>query len=424
MKNILITITLLLVFTHSSEGQDLKTSLRNEVMATYGWYFQDVEHTDRDVPEWASRHELELRYKTNLKAVAEGRTVLNAHDSKRRRLWLNQAYIAFNKSNFYGKIGRQVVKWGNQTGWSWMDLANVYDYYDFLRTDNEALGTWTAEVKWKWNKWKLEMRVLPFRQYARLYMDQNRWTRLPTQFQGPNGESFTAQLLEKQVIDLPHPVSYGTTIGYGHNGTEIILKGFSGSNDIPQRSIELRTPDMNEKIMPYILQLYYHRINLGAISVNQLAGEYSLSAEIAYINNKRIDPTTSLYNDNYTALTLGVDRAFLFENPEMLLKGVIQYIRSFANDEAPYTFSDLDHVLNHCLLMDIDFQLNYQWKMAMRSILNFSNTSHHLNLSVQLKPSDKWTFTLDTDFLYGSKSHFFGHYLDNKRIFLAIKYFL
>lgn len=423
-KNILSIITLLLVFTHHLEGQDWKTSLRNELSANVGTYFQSVENTDQVIPEWASKHEFEVRYKTNFKSKVELRTLANLHEKDRRRIWLNQAFLAFNQKKFYGKIGKQIIKWGDQTGWSWMDLANVNDYYDFLRTDEEALGVWAADAKIKLKKWQFQVRVLPFRQYSRLYFNQNRWIRLPSQIPGPGDEIFSTRLDEKRKLNELKPVSIGASVQYENNDFEISLNGYSGSNDIPQRAIQLKTPDFTEKEIAYDLKLIYHRINIATLSITKLLGEFSLSSEIAFINNRRLDETQALQHDNYTGLTLSADRIFLFENPEKQLKILFQYIKSFTNNNVAYTVTDLDHVLDHAMLLDASFQFNYRWKLKMRSVFNLSNISHNINTSLEHKVSDHFKISLDTDFLYGNRQHFFGYYHDNSRFFITLKYYL
>ncbi|MEM1124692.1 MAG: hypothetical protein AAGJ18_29910, partial [Bacteroidota bacterium] len=161
----------------AAKAQDWKIYPANTLQATYGYYFEGLENSNRTIPEFSSQHELKLQYKTNFTAFTEVRSIVNQHDKQRRRIWLNQGYLAFNKSIFYGKVGKQIVKWGSLTGLSALDLANRYDYYDFIRTDQETLGVWGADAKLNLKKVQFQFRALPFNNTSRLYFNQNRWIR-------------------------------------------------------------------------------------------------------------------------------------------------------------------------------------------------------------------------------------------------------
>lgn len=423
-RSLFVTALLSFFIYHTLVGQkqDWKHYHHHEIMPSYGVYFQSIQNSTRTIPELAAKYEWEARYKTKLKTFVSLNSVLNANEKRRRRLWFNQAYLAFNKKNFYGKLGKQITKWGRLTGWSAMDLANVYDYYDFVRTDNEALGVWAFDGKLSLNKWQFQFRVLPFRSNSRLYFNNNRWIRLPQQIQGPNDIVFNAELNGVQETNIDNSISYGLSIGYESDNFEINFNGFSGTNDIPQRTSQLLTPNLADQTLPFNLELLYHRLNIATLGLNKLIGDYSIWSEVSLVNNQRLNETSTLSPDNYWGFSVGIDRLFIFENPEKQLKLMLQYLKNFTNDDNNYSVNDLDHVLDHSFLLDATYQFNYSWKLKIRSVLNLTNVSHMLNTALSYKMNDKFSLTCEADFLYGNDNHFFGYYQDNSRVFLTLKY--
>jgi len=425
MWRISLVIILFAVFQiEPMQGQSWKYKHQTTLQTSLGTYFQALENSNRTIPEINAKQEFEARYKTKLKAFVALRSVLNADEKKRRRLWLNQTYVAFNKNNFYGKIGKQIIKWGDLTGRSAMDMANVYDYYDFLRTDEETLGSWGIDAKLSLKKWEFQLRLVPVQNYSRLYFQNHRWIRLANSFKGPNDLIFTAQFDELKKEYPSSALNYGASISYENDDFEISFNGYSGTNDIPQRLPQLSTPNLIDNVISYDINLIYHRLNIASVSFSKLIGEYSLWSEISYVNNQRLNEMATLSADNYWGFTVGVDRLFIFENPEKQLKFLLQYLRNFTNADINYTVNDLDHVLDNALLADVTYQFNYAWKVSMRSVVNLSSYSQNISTSLNYKVTDKFNLSCQADFLFGNTNHFFGHYRDNSRLFITMKYHL
>ena len=405
---------------YSMDAQDWKFYVNHEVQLTYGYYFKDLVNSNRTIPELGSQHEIKLNYKTNLTFFSSFKTIFNQHEKGRRRIWANEAYLGFNKNKVYGKIGRQIIKWGTLTGWSNLDMANVYDYYDFLRTDEEALGVFAADVKFRLKKLQLQVRLQPSNQTSRLYFQQNRWIRLPNQIPTPNGAFLPVQLNEVEKISLKSP-TYGLGLNLETESLDLRLNWYSGQNDIPQRSISLNPIDLTRPI-PFDIQLVYHRLNIASLSLVKLLGEWSVWTEFSHIKNQRIEENNQLSSDAYLGLTIGIDRLFIFENPEKQLKLLGQYLKNFTDEAVAYQVQDLDHVLDHAFLLDADFQFNYSWKASLRSVLNLSKVSHYLRASLSYKIKDNFSLLASMEHLSGNAQHFFGYYGDNSRFFLTLKY--
>lgn len=425
MWRIFFVIILFSVFQNqTAQGQNWKYNHQTTIQPSFGVYFQSLENSNRTIPEISAQQEFEARYKTKFKTFVALRSVLNTDEKQRRRLWLNQAYLAFNKKNFYGKIGKQIVKWGDLTGWSAMDMANVYDYYDFLRTDDEVLGSWAIDAKLSLKKWQFQLRVIPFKNYSRLYFENNRWIRLPHNFRGPNDLIFTAEFNELKKESPNSSISYGANVSYENDDFEISFNGYSGTNDIPQRLPQLSVPNLTNKVIPYDIGLMYHRLNIASVTFSKLIGEYSLWSELSYVNNQRVNDVAELSSDNYWGFTVGLDRVFIFENPEKQLKILLQYLKNFTKSDVEYTVNDLDHVLDHALLADATYQFNYKWKIAARSVSNLSSFSQNISTSLNYKVTDQFNLSCQADFLFGQADHFFGYYQDNSRLFITLKYHL
>ncbi|MEM1123422.1 MAG: hypothetical protein AAGJ18_23490 [Bacteroidota bacterium] len=178
---------------------------------------------------------------------------------------------------------------------------------------------------------------------------------------------------------------------------------------------------LTDQGIPYDVELTYHRLNIGAISFVKLLGDFSTWTEVSFIQNQRI-MDDQLQADDYVGLTVGLDRLFIFENPEKQLKFLFQYLKNFTDSDNDYAVNDIDHVLDHALLLDLNFQFNYTWKAHFRSVLNLNNISHYVSGGMDYKMTDQFSWNLHIDFLYGNPQHFFGHYHDNSRIFLTLKY--
>ena len=423
MWRISFVIILFLVFQiQPIQGQNWKFKHQSTIQGSFGTYFQALENSNRTIPELSTKHEFGMRYKTKLKAFVALRSVFNTNEKKRRRLWLNQAYVAFNKKKFYGKIGKQIIKWGDLTGRSALDMANVYDYYDFLQTDEETLGIWGIDTKLSLKKWQFKFKLVPFRNYSRLYFENNRWIRLPNSIKGPNDLLFTAQFNDLRKEYPNSSINYGASVSYENDDFELNFNGYSGTNDIPQRLPLLSTPDLISNVIPYDIELKYHRLNIATVSFSKLIGSYSLWSELSYINNQRLNEIAALSPDNYLGFTIGLDRVFIFENPEKQLKLLFQILKNFTSTDVNYTVSDLDHVLDNAFLIDVIYQFSYKWKASMRSVLNLSSYSQNIRTSLNYKITDKFNLSCQADFLFGNTNHFFGLYGDNSRFFINMKY--
>ena len=115
-------------------------------------------------------------------------------------------------------------------------------------------------------------------------------------------------------------INYGASVSYENDDFELNFNGYSGTNDIPQRLPLLSTPDLISNVIPYDIELKYHRLNIATVSFSKLIGSYSLWSELSYINNQRLNEIAALSPDNYLGFTIGLDRVFIFENPEKQLK--------------------------------------------------------------------------------------------------------
>lgn len=392
------------------------------VQALGRYYWDNHAETYAAQAELLGNHAGKITYRKRWQLRYELRQSLNADHPRRSRIWLNEAYLAYRHGDLYLKGGKQTVKWGTLTGFSAMDLANRYDYYDVLDTEEERLGLWGLETRWSRGLSELQLRVLPSSNRSRLHIQNNRWVHLPEAVPYPVVPTGVLPVAYEGNYSNPVPsipqlgASFGTELG----SVSLRANWFYGENDMPQNSLHLF--DVGADGGSYEVQLDYHPIMLSALNASSYLGNWNVWAEAALANSERM-VDGQMEADDYVFLSVGADRVWQFEQPEKLLKLVVQYIHVLADPSTPYQPTEIDHVFRRSLIADVDFRLNYRWAMSLRAVGEFATSGYYLQPQLQYQPTDKWKVQLRAALLGGDEAGFFGHFQENSRAAIHLNYY-
>ncbi len=374
-----------------------------------------------DLYRWQGEARAELEGEVSYGKYWKGRAVVianvNPDERRRNRLWANEAYVYYRQGHYFLKAGKQTVKWGALTGFSDMDLANRYDYYDVLDTEEERLGLWGLEARYSKGRTEFMLRAFHPDNRSRLYLEDNRWVNLPQRMAVPGGEATmayegTASHYQKRLPLLSGSLS--TEVG------RVQVRGswLYGNNDIPLSQIQLRTS--STRPVPYQVQLHFEPMMISALNLGTWAGEWNLWAEAAFVDSKRIGETGEITPDQYTFCSLGADRFWTFEHPERHLRLVAQFLQVFPHQSGTYAPTEIDHIFQTALLIDTELQINYNWSAALRAMGEFRAEGFYLEPRLICKAWAPLRAELSGGWLGGSGQSFFGHFKTNSRIALHL----
>jgi hypothetical protein len=370
---------------------------------------------------WQGEARAELEGEVAYGKYWKGRAVVianaNPEEGRRNRLWANEAYVYYRRGHYFLKAGKQTVKWGALTGFSAMDLANRYDYYDVLDTEAERLGLWGLEARYSKGRTELMLRAFHPDNRSRLYLEDNRWVNLPQRMPVPGGEAVMAYEGAAAHYQKRRPFlsgSLSTEVG------RVQVRGswLYGNNDIPLSRIQVMAP-MGSPV-PYQVQLHFEPLMISALNLSTWAGEWNLWAEGAYVSSKRIGESGDISPDRYTFCSLGADRFWAFEHPERQLRLVAQYLQVFPHQGGRYAPTEIDHIFQSAVLMDTELQINYNWSAALRAVGEFRAKGFYLEPRLICKAWAPLRAELSGSWLGGSGQSFFGHFKSNSRVALHL----
>ncbi len=374
--------------------------------------------------QWQGEGRLTLEGSAAYGAHWQGKAALlanvNPWEGRRTRLWINEAYLQFRRKNYFLKAGKQTVKWGALTGFSALDLVNRYDYYDVLDTERERLGLWGLEGRLSKGKTELLLRAFVPDNRSRLYLEDNRWVRLPRQMTLPGAPEATVPMAfqgSEPAYNARLPL-LGLSLSTEFGRWQVRGSWLYGNNDIPLSRIVLEEPPGNPAA--YTVDLLFEPILIGALNVGAWAGEWNLWAEAAYIDSRRFASPGVLSPDRYAFCSLGADRFWQFEQPERTLRLLAQFLRVFADPETAYEPTELDHIFQTSVLLDAELQLSYSWGAALRAVGEWKARGYYLEPRLICRAWERFRLEISASWLGGAEQGFFGHFRSNSRISLLI----
>lgn len=418
----LLTILSCLFMIKWINCQSIKLDANNSVSVRTFQYIEGANDIS-NITELRSDHDLNLKYKTNLAVKLSARGLYNYTNRARSKLFLNEAYIAWNKGRLNTKLGKQIVKYGKLTGISNLDLANTYDYFDFLITDEEELGQWGLTSKFDTKHIQFEFNYVHDVSSSLVYFTDNPWTRLPSELSNPGVEGGMVPVQFRDIVNVDHDVrrsAFDLGVNIELFGFATRLDLYRGYNDIPFRKLNLDANALSYPIT-YDLELSQEALNIYNLNIQKLFGDWNVWLEFGLIKNKYSNAVGTIEADDYSLLSVGVDRLVLFEDPVKLLKLLGQWRYAIWNNNFEYSSTDLDHVLDRCFIVDADYQHSYKLSFGLRSVVGYDSFGLYLSPSVMYKLSDKVLLSAGYDSLNGNDSHFFGHYSNRDRFSFKLK---
>ncbi len=408
LQKTIILFCLSLLWTSSISSQDKwKLNFNNEIDLTARYYASSSNNNlENHQGEIRTFHNLKLKHKSNFGLHLSAKSILNINSPQRNRVWLNQAYTTLRLSNLSIKAGKQTIKWGSITGMSAMDMINRYDYYDFLSTDKEYLGIWAGKLRYNTGPLNWTLQVAEINNRSTLHFDSNRWTRMPnttTLPQDPNNiYALELENVSSSIENNSPQVS--VEVDFDIKSVSTRLFAYHGSNDIPQRAIEINL--IEDQNVTYDLLLKYHDLKIYGIGQSTYLSDWNIWYELSNIQNQSILQSAALVEDNYWNFTIGIDRMFTFENPEKSLKWLFQYCNIMGTNNASYGPMDLDHIFANAILTELQYTHNYNWKIDLRSVVDLGQKGMYLNPSIKHLVSDQLHLQLSSDILMGSTNSF------------------
>jgi hypothetical protein len=423
---LILFLTLMSSFVQSQtkEPEAWKTIFSGTAYALGRYYYQDMESS---ISPWQVESRGVLGLNTSYKDIFQGNLTLianaNATVESRNRLWVNEAFVSFRKGKLFLNLGKQTIKWGTLTGYSALDLANRYDYYDILDTDNERLGLWGMDARILMGKTEIQVRTFQPDNRSKLHLQNNRWIDLPNSLPLPNAPGGEVPVFYKgnESTFNPNLATLGMSVSSQLGAVEIQGKWLSANNDIPVSSIFLLGGMENPH--DYLLELDYRPIHMGAINLSSWIGSWNIWSEMAHVNSERIDNSGQLNADIYSFISLGTDRFWQLDHPERQVRLMAQYIKVISWIDEVYRPTELDHIFQSSLLLDAMLQLTYKWRLEFRSVADMVTKGLYVAPNIQFRPSDKIHFKTGTDILAGSSDSFFGNFRHNSRIHFHLTYF-
>jgi hypothetical protein len=370
---------------------------------------------------WQGEGRIELEGEMAYGKYWKGRAVLlanvNPDEQRRTRIWANEAYVYYRRGHYFLKAGKQTVKWGALTGFSALDLANRYDYYDVLDTEEERLGLWGIEGRLSKGRTELRLRAFAPDNRSRLYLQDNRWVNLPHRMPVPGGEIRMAYEGGSSHYNRRLPL-LGATLSTEVGRIQIRGSWLYGNNDIPLNRIQLQGPMVSP--VPYTVGLYFEPIMISALNLGTWAGEWNLWAEAAHVRSQRMYEAVSIRPDRYTFCSFGLDRFWAFEHPERQLRLVAQILQVFPHQRVSYGPTEIDHIFQSSLLIDTELQLNYNWSAALRAVGELKAEGYYLQPRLICRTWAPLRVELSGAWLGGATEGFFGHFKYNSRIALHL----
>jgi hypothetical protein len=430
MRNTIIILIISVLLGNGASAQEEATSWEwahsGQMTALGRQYFTQPPGSNyQQQGEVATLQTLRLESGTRWQAQLTAQGVLNNHHAHRQRAWVNEAYLAYRHQAWYVKAGKQIVKWGKLSGWSALDLANRYDYYDFLATDEEQLGMWGLTTRLTQGATVASLSVFPGQDRSRLALTDNRWLNLPQALPHPAQPEVMVPLRQTEISSSRS--SNVPQIGW-EVSTEVSrftarIGGYYGQNDIPRSRIQLNSFDLQEAT--YTLDMKYHPILINTFNLSTYLGEWNVWMEAANVNSKRLaNNEARLTDDHYGFLALGTDRLWFFNNPERQLKLLVQYVHAISDKNITYAASELDHVFRKSVLLDVNLRVNYKWAFVLRTVNDWATNGHYLRPGIDFRAHDNFQVRFNADFMLGKPEGFFGLFQNNSRLVIFCKYYL
>ncbi len=365
---------------------------------------------------------MRLQESDQLTAFATLRVRHDFANTRRAIFRFDEAYLQFFHPRFDLVLGKQIHKWGQTILFSPSDQIFPKDYYDLLDLEKEELGVFSFKGVLDFKYWSLEVLAFPFFQSAILPPLGGRWfIRLPTEFPIPNRPNVFLPVKYELLTELPktrESLQYGCKADFLVKNMDVSFLFFDGINPFPL-SIPIDNGIENEQVNIILEQKFSPYRQLG-ITLSSFLGSWNIRSEFLYLQHEDVDITNNLIQAKYGILAIGIDRLFDFPNWNKTLQLGLQWTHQLT--QSNFSNLNFNHLFQRSLLFNLDFQWSFQWEIALLGGVEWKHKGYYLQPQVRFKPFDSWKVHLKSDLLWGNRSSFFGHYQDNNRIELGLRY--
>lgn len=417
-------IFLLLYLVHNSTaGQDvsaLNFFWKGDMDVQTFNYFKAHEELGASQFEFMANSELSATFGQRASFYATPQVIFNKLKA-RQRIDLREVYFSGVWDKFAFRIGKQIVDWGNLAGWSRSDMANRSRFFDFIDQENEALGIWAVYAKWQRKKNTIKLIGSPGSGVSKLYLQNNRWINLPNQMMHSTIGEVELDYLGYQIDNKSRQHQWGIEVSHQAKRLEYTLRYYHGYNDIPISYLDL-APVISSQKINYRVQLIYNNLESFSLQASSFLGDWNIWAETAYTTSRFLDDKNELQRAPFYTITGGTDRVFYAMTSESQLKLLLQYIHSFNTVSLVYATTDLDQVFQSALIAKADWTVNYNWNCSLTAVGEFKLKGFYLKTELTHNLNDSLEFSGGIELLRGASTSFFGHFKNNSRMLVRIKY--
>ena len=383
-------------------------------------YFDSIPNAD--VGQSQDETTLELNAKIgpfgNLHFETSVRANLNFQRASRTNLLLNEAFGQWRKDGWILRFGKQIIDWGDLTGYSQADRLNRMAYFDFLDMEGEELGVWAFQGKRAFGKSNIGLTVIPGFQSSRFFVGESRWLTLPVliPFSLEPSRAVRADFRVREGLTPKTPVQVGLNWEKAAGKVDLRVGYYYGVNAIPQTQID--TLGFNPiRGLQFQVNLRHRRLQMLTAGFDTYLGEFNLWGELSAIKTQRWNTELVWTDDPYYLFSIGTDRLWLMPNrPQSSFHQLFQFIYLFNFHGNEYRNLDLDLIFQRSVLSKSEFQLSYDWKFTFTNAWEIKNGGYYTQLMAAFTPAPSLKLAVIGDLLFGAEDSFFGHYGFNRRI--------
>lgn len=356
-------------------------------------------------------------------------------DSKRSRIFIDEAYLDILLQIIDFRIGRQEIKWGKTDGIKPTDNFSRRDLRDALVADDYN-GIFALKTDVYVGDFTFEGVYAPIleRDFLPYYESSRYFTADPTA--DVSGTTYSLEYNYNETGSFQDSLKYGQygfMIEYSMRGFDFALNYYDGFNGIPTSIAQSQTAiDNTNSIIYYDLMPTFNRIRSIGTSIATTFSDWIIRGESAYVFTKDMDGNDPLIDDPYLLLVTGIEHTF----EDIIFSHDIFFIAQYAMDlETPkkgtvnqdeITSTDLSGMLNHSFehagTLNLEYRFSDYYKLICKFFMDFPTKNYLVQPEVSLSPFDALYVIIGGDILGGGSDGLIGALGNHDRIRVKFEY--
>ncbi|MGV2871861.1 DUF1302 family protein [Colwellia sp. E150_009] len=321
--------------------------------------------------------------------------------------------------DFFLKLGKQQVVWGQSDGLRVLDVVNPLNYREFILTefDERRIPLWTLSIETSIGQWQLQTVWVPDQTYDNL---PDLRTGATFAFTSP---LYVPSTPANQIVNLAEPKASGKIIKdsdvgfrlstFTNDGWDIGIVYFYHFRDNPVLSRSISNFDVT-------IEQAYKRSHLIGISASNALGDFILRSEVGYSTNVHYLTDWANSSVDYRvspqlAGVLGIDYQGI---SNVFLSGQVfaNHITSFPDDIVRKQ-TEIQYTLRY----EQTFE-NETWTATIQNIQSINRGDGLLQFSINHQYSSVLILTFGADAFYGNNEGLFGQFKSEDRVHFSLNY--